>query len=525
MTRVWVLITALLWSGSSFAAVPNWSVNPAEYGQSAALTAALTADFEPVEGADNLLAVFVGSEVRGVAAPVEVGGQWLYFLTIYADQSGEMLTFQAYLAAEDAVFNVQESLYFQSNAILGNPADPVGLNAIIGFDFPPVLAPIADQLIEVGQSFAAINLDAQLQSEDGDPVRFSVSGPDFAQPQLSVNIDANNVVTISPPTSGWTGSETLIFTAVEETDNRLTALAEATFTIRLPDQFPQIGAIPDQTIRQLRTFDSFDLDDYLLPSDGDEVAWSLDFSAVGGGAGAPSWSVATASFEQSMSVTAAVTLRGQMPASGSHLLAAFAGSEVRGVAAPIEVGGQTLYFLSVYANGAGEAITFQYYDAIDDQIYPVKETLTFSANALLGDPQNPLALQAGALDFGLHADNVVTIEVLDPAWTGSETVQFTATDQNTLLGLSVSASATFTVETAVTIYGDVDGDEHVTEQDAEWIMEHVVGTRVLAGVAGVAATLADVNGDGRISPFDARLVRQFVAGAIGQFPIESGGAD
>ena len=69
MTRVWVLITALLWSGSSFAAVPNWSVNPAEYGQSAALTAALTADFEPVEGADNLLAVFVGSEVRGVAAP------------------------------------------------------------------------------------------------------------------------------------------------------------------------------------------------------------------------------------------------------------------------------------------------------------------------------------------------------------------------------------------------------------------------------------------------------------------------
>ena len=39
------------------------------------------------------------------------------------------------------------------------------------------------------------------------------------------------------------------------------------------------------------------------------------------------------------------------------------------------------------------------------------------------------------------------------------------------------------------------------------------------------AAVADVNGDGRISPFDARLVRQFVAGAIGQFPIESGGAD
>ncbi|MDP6699724.1 MAG: hypothetical protein QGH25_08745, partial [Candidatus Latescibacteria bacterium] len=489
MTRVWVLIVALLWSGSAFAVAPNWSVNPADFEQSAAVTAALTADFEPVAGADNLLAAFVGSELRGVAAPVEVDGQWLYFLTVYANQSGETLSFKAYLATEDAIFDVQETLSFQSNAISGDPSAPLVFNAIVGFDFPPVLAPIADQQIEVGQTFAAVDLDDHLQSEDGDPVRFSVSGPDFAPPQLNVNVDANNAVTISPPSPGWTGSETLIFTAVEETDNRLTALAEATFTIRLPDQFPRIGPIPDQTIRQLRTFDSFDLDDYLLPSDGDEVAWSLDFSAVGGGAGAPSWSVATAGFERSMSVTAAVTLRGQMPASGSHLLAAFAGNEVRGVAAPVEVGGQTLYFLSVYANAAGEAITFQYYDAIGDQIYPVKETLTFSANALLGDPQNPLALQAGALDFDLHADNVVTIEVLDPAWTGSETVQFTATDQNTLLGLSVSVSATFMVETAVTIYGDVDGDEQVTEQDAEWIMEHVVGTRALAGVA---ATLADV---------------------------------
>ena len=60
----------------------------------------------------------------------------------------------------------------------------------------------------------------------------------------------------------------------------------------------------------------------------------------------------------------------------------------------------------------------------------------------------------------------------------------------------------------------------MTEQDAVWIMEHVVGTRVLVGLD---AALADVNGDGRISPFDARLVRQFVAGTIGQFPIENGG--
>lgn len=520
MIRIWVLILALSWSGQALAAAPNWNLDPSTYQSSASVTAQLTADFEPVAGADNLLAAFVGDQLRGVATPIEVGDKWLYFLTAYANLSGETLTFKTYLATEDAVFDVQQTLVFQANAIVGNPAAPMTLNALVAFDFPPIFAPIADQLIEVGQTFVAVDLNAQLQSEDGDPVRFSVSGPGFSQPQLSVNIGPDNAVTISPPTPGWTGSETLVFTAVEETDNRLTALTEATFTIRLPDQPPQIAAIPDQTIRQQRVFQAFDLDDFLIPTDGDEVAWSLDIATTGGGAGTPAWQVAPAAFEQSMSVTAAVTLRGQTPESNGHLLAAFVGGQVRGVAAPVVVLDRELYFLSIYANVAGEAITFQYYDATDDRIYPVKETLSFSANALLGNPQEPLTVQAGALAFALDAENVLSVEVLDPAWNGSETVQFTATDEGTLQGFSTTTTATFTIEAAQTVYGDVDGDEQVTEQDAEWIMEHVVGARILAGLD---ATLADVSGDGRISPFDARLVRQFVAGTIGQFPVESGG--
>ncbi len=519
MIRIWVLILALSWSGQALAAEPNWNLDPSTYQSSASVTAQLTADFEPVAGVDNLLAAFVGDQLRGVATPIEVGDKWLYFLTAYADLSGETLTFKAYLATEDAVFDVQQTLVFQANAIVGNPAAPMVLNAVVAFDFPPAFAPIANQLIEVGQTFAAVNLNALLISEDGDPVRFAVSGPNFTRPQLSVQLGANNVVTISPPIPGWTGSETLVFTAVEQTENRLTALIEATFTISLPDQPPQIAPIPGQTIRQLRTFAPFDLDDFLIPTDGNEVAWSLQVSATGGSAGQPSWSVATEAFEQLMSATAAVALRGQMPESGNHLLAAFVGAELRGVAAPVTVVGQDLYFLSIYANAAGEEITFQYYDALDDRIYPVKQTLTFSTNALLGNPQTPLSLQAGTLDFTIDADNVVTVEVLDPAFTGSETALFTATEQNTAQGLSATVSATFTIEAAQTVYGDVDGDEQVTERDAAWIMEHVVGTRVLSGLD---ATLADVSGDGRISPFDARLVRQFVAGVIGQFPVEAG---
>lgn len=523
-----LLLLLFVWGRAAFAVAPEWGVNIADFEQSAALTAVLAADFEPVAGAGNLVAAFVGEQLRGVAAPVEVSGQWIYFLTVYANQSGETLQFKAYLALEDAVVDVQETLVFQANAIHGNPSAPLVLNTILNFDFPPSLTPIADQQIEVGQAFAAIDLAAHLESQDGDPVGFGVSGPDFARPRLSVVIGPGDVVTLAPPSPGWTGTDTLIFTAVEDTDNRLTALTEAYFSIRLPDRPPQIAAIPDQTIRQQRVFASFDLDDYLTELDGDAVAWTLRFPFAGLGPSAPSWSVSAAAYERTMNATAVVSLRGQIPAVGGHLLAAFVQDasqpgglgEVRGVAAPVAVGEQYLYFLSIYANATGEPIVFRFYDATSGQIYAIKESLVFAANALVGNPQQPLVLQAGALAYALDAANVVTVEVLDPAWTGSESILFTATDQGTVQGLSATAEVVFTVEAAQTIYGDVTGDEQVTAQDAEWIMEHVVGTRLLGGLD---AMLADVSGDGQISPFDARLVRQFVAGLISQFPVEGGG--
>ena len=99
-------------------------------------------------------------------------------------------------------------------------------------------------------------------------------------------------------------------------------------------------------------------------------------------------------------------------------------------------------------------------------------------------------------------------------------MRLTATDRGTPRGLSSSADVSFRVHPAQTRLGDVTGDDQVTALDAEWIMEHVVGARVLGPVD---AALADVSGDGRISPFDARLVLQFAAGMIAGFPAESNG--
>ncbi len=519
-----LLILSFLWVGKSSAIAPDWRVDPAAFEASMAVTAVLFADFDVVAGAENRIAAFVAGEIRGVAEPVEVGGQWMVFLTVYGDNSGEMLEFRAYIAAEDGVFAARETLVFQANSISGSPSDPFALNVVLNFDFPPVIGEIADQVVDIGESFTAIDLGQHLQSQDGDPVRWSASGVNFAKPRLSVQVSASNIVAIAPPSPGWTGTDTLVFTAVEQTENRLTALVAARFTVRLPDRSPEISPIPEQHTRQFRSFAPLDLDDYLIERDGDEVSWGLAFPAANA-TGPPSWSVSIAVYELTMSATATVSLRGQTPDLADHLLGAFAVEPnspdglgaVRGVAAPVLVGDEQMYFLTIYANEPGEEIVFRFYDAESGAVYPVGETLNFAANTLLGSPQLPLELRAGNLSYNIDGDNVVHVDVLDPAWTGGDEVLFAVVDQGTEQELAASLQVRFVVEPAQMIYGDVTGDEQVTALDADWIAEHVLGMRVLSAFD---ANLADVSGDGRISPFDATLVRQYVVGIISRFPVE-----
>jgi hypothetical protein len=51
------------------------------------------------------------------------------------------------------------------------------------------------------------------------------------RPLLLVDIDANNVATVSPPSPDWVGTATLKFTAVEENAERLPSQESVTFTV------------------------------------------------------------------------------------------------------------------------------------------------------------------------------------------------------------------------------------------------------------------------------------------------------
>ena len=65
--------------------IPSWSVTPADFQNSANLTATLDIDHVASTDPNDMLGAFVGEECRGVVSPVTMGESKLFFLTVYSN--------------------------------------------------------------------------------------------------------------------------------------------------------------------------------------------------------------------------------------------------------------------------------------------------------------------------------------------------------------------------------------------------------------------------------------------------------
>lgn len=123
-----ICLMLLIGSNSSFAQVPDWSVDASAFEHSHNATAAVLNGDARLSGGDHRLAAFVSGEIRGVTEPTEVNGQWLFFLTIHGETSGERVTFRAYDASADRILNISQTLDFSVNGITGSPSNPLWLD-------------------------------------------------------------------------------------------------------------------------------------------------------------------------------------------------------------------------------------------------------------------------------------------------------------------------------------------------------------------------------------------------------------
>jgi subtilisin family serine protease/subtilisin-like proprotein convertase family protein len=136
---------------------------------------------------------------------------------------------------------------------------------------PPVVTDIPNQTVQEGQNFSQFDLDnyvSDAESPDAD-LTWSYSG----NSSLTVSINASHVATVSYP-SGWTGSETITFTATDP--GGLSDSDPAIFWLDAVNDPPVVSDIPNQSIQGGESFAQFDLDDYVTDVDNNDsqISWT-----------------------------------------------------------------------------------------------------------------------------------------------------------------------------------------------------------------------------------------------------------
>jgi hypothetical protein len=106
-------------------------------------------------------------------------------------------------------------------------------------------------------------------------------------------------------------------------------------------------------------------------------------------------SLNSAGYEYNGSITASVYVDGVLAGSEYDRIFAYVKDEIRGESAGhyFEPTGMYLYPVMIHSNlSDGELITFKYYDAENDKLYPCNDTITFTKDMIVADAFNPHAL-------------------------------------------------------------------------------------------------------------------------------------
>jgi VCBS repeat-containing protein len=104
-------------------------------------------------------------------------------------------------------------------------------------DDAPVVSDIPGQTIDEGGSFATIDLDDYLTEVDGDQISWNINIPGG---ELLVEVDTENIATVSTPYEDWFGSGLINFQATDNTSEFLSDSDDATFTVNPINDPPEV---------------------------------------------------------------------------------------------------------------------------------------------------------------------------------------------------------------------------------------------------------------------------------------------
>lgn len=408
-------------ASAELAPLPNWNINPANFQFRMDMVIRVQYQGVPSNDAGSVIGVFVGSELRGVATPINIGSDLFFFTTIYSNTyTGETLRFRAYYAPEDQVYGSPDTLIFTNYAIIGTISNPFWINIDPNLDFPPEILPLVQDTTIQNIPFEPKYLTSLLVSQDGDPVTWSV----LPGSNLTAVI-VNDSLFVNAASPAWTGTDSVRIIATENTPGQLRDTIYARFTV-LPDYGPPVwGSVPGQTIFGGSSFTPFDLDQ-ALTFNGPCRAFDLDVAPFSGSDPTPTW-LAPAPTPLMMTIVARPVFL-DIPLAGSGaVLAAFVNGVLAATATPAGDFPNVSYSLQLQNVDLG-AISFQFYHAEKQYQYNSGSPLTFSGGSSVGSSSAPYVIQFSPISPLLTADGNVQLQINDTVWRGSFPIDFIVWD-------------------------------------------------------------------------------------------------
>ena len=291
----------------------------------------------------------------------------------------------------------------------------------------PVVEDIPAQSVAEGSTFSTINLDdfvSDTETADED-ISWTYSG----NTELSVGI-VDRVATVTAPHVNWNGSEAITFTATDDdATDPLSDSDAAMFTITPVNDSPVVSDIPNQSVPEGSSFVSIDLDNFVddRETPDEDISWTyagdvyLTVNIVGQVA---TISTPGANWNGSETITFTATDDDATDPLSDSDAAMFTITPVNDSPDVDDIPDQSV----------PEGSNFVSID-LDNYVYDRETPDEDISWTYVGDVDLTVSI----------VGQVATISIPGADWNGSETITFTATDDDATDPLSDSDAAMFTI--------------------------------------------------------------------------------
>ncbi len=415
-----------------FEPAPDWTVNSSDFQYSMSVIGQLKIDGSFSANKNDKIAAFVNGQCRGVAQNLYIEGydKFIVFLTIFSNTDvGENVSFKIWNASEGYVHtNVTPEISFVYNEIIGTVTEPQIIETYNSYSI--------NQNLNSGWTWMSFNLDnadlsdvnlimENINAQTGDQIKSQTL---FANYSTNLGWDGSLVFG-----EGFNNSEmymmklassnTLVYNGAKLNPEEIeipinTGWNWIGFTpngnMYLNDAFAYYQSAQNDIVKSQYQFAMYDNNlgwigslTYLVPGFGYMYKTSNPTNVftypnsgydkgtiIGKGYepvyGTP-WTLKEAEYQNNMSLIATINTPPDFNISENNVIGVFAGNICCGIAKPLIVNSENLYFVTIYGN-ANENLTFKLIDLSDNVIYDITENLSFSINKVTGTIENPFEL-------------------------------------------------------------------------------------------------------------------------------------